>query len=127
MSYLPSPLAFRAGRVLPGTRALLYFASATCLLALLEALPAEVAARVRHWSRQPRVVALRDDSKLRLSRLLLRGAKCVAAGQCSEPALLRFVDWVEPLLRRESYLALLVERFFPQRLSQRRHRWWRVR
>ncbi len=38
MSFLPSPLAFRAGRVLPGTRALRYFASATCLLALLEAL-----------------------------------------------------------------------------------------
>jgi ubiquinone/menaquinone biosynthesis C-methylase UbiE len=40
MSFLPSPLAFRAGRMLPGTRALRYFASATCILALLEALVA---------------------------------------------------------------------------------------
>jgi glutamate-ammonia-ligase adenylyltransferase len=34
----------------------------------------------------------------------------VAAEECSLDAALRFVDWVGPLLRRESYLALLVER-----------------
>ena len=34
----------------------------------------------------------------------------MAAGECSLDAALRFVDWVDPLLRRESYLALLVER-----------------
>jgi len=77
--------------------------------ALLEKLPGEVAERVRRWSTQARVAALREDNKLRLGRLLQRGAKCVADGLCSEQALLRFVDWVEPLLRRESYLALLVE------------------
>ena len=32
------------------------------------------------------------------------------AGRCSADAALRFIDWMEPLLRRESYLALLVER-----------------
>jgi glutamate-ammonia-ligase adenylyltransferase len=34
----------------------------------------------------------------------------VADGTCDETAAMRFVDWLEPLLRRDSYLALLVER-----------------
>ncbi len=33
-----------------------------------------------------------------------------ADGTLGETALLRFIDWVEPLLRRDSYLALLAER-----------------
>jgi glutamate-ammonia-ligase adenylyltransferase len=37
-------------------------------------------------------------------------AQVLQDGGCSEAGALRFVDWVEPLLRRESYLALLVER-----------------
>ncbi len=60
--------------------------------------------------KHPRVVALRDESKLRLGRLVQRAAECVGDGRCSVNAVLRFVDWLEPLLRRESYLALLVER-----------------
>ena len=71
---------------------------------------AELAARVRQWSAQPRVQALREDSKLRLGKLLQRAAAAVEQGQCSEQAALRFVDWLEPLLRRDSYHALLVER-----------------
>ena len=77
---------------------------------LHERLPGELGTRVRQWSRQPRVAALRDESKLRLGRLVMRAADCVADGRCTEAAVLRFVDWLEPLLRRESYLALLVER-----------------
>jgi glutamate-ammonia-ligase adenylyltransferase len=77
---------------------------------LLERLPEALAERVRHWAAQPRVAALRDESKLRLGRLIQRAAECVADGQCEAGAALRFVDWLEPLLRRESYLALLVER-----------------
>ncbi len=77
---------------------------------LLEPLPQELAERVRQWARQPRVAALRDESKLRLGRLVKRAAECVADGRCSITAVLRFVDWLEPLMRRESYLALLVER-----------------
>jgi glutamate-ammonia-ligase adenylyltransferase len=34
----------------------------------------------------------------------------VDEGQCTEDAALRFIDWLDPLLRRDSYLALLVER-----------------
>ena len=66
--------------------------------------------RVQAWSQSARVQNLRDESKLRLGRLVQRAAKRVTQGDCTEDAVLRFVDWVEPLLRRESYLALLVER-----------------
>jgi [glutamine synthetase] adenylyltransferase / [glutamine synthetase]-adenylyl-L-tyrosine phosphorylase len=77
---------------------------------LIDKLPAELAERVRPWAQHPRVLALRDESKLRLGRLVMRAADCVADGGCSVTAALRFIDWLEPLLRRESYLALLVER-----------------
>ncbi len=76
----------------------------------LERLPAELAARVRPWSEQFKVRALRDETKLRLSRLVLRAAHAVTEGRCTLEAATRFIDWLEPLLRRESYLALLVER-----------------
>jgi [glutamine synthetase] adenylyltransferase / [glutamine synthetase]-adenylyl-L-tyrosine phosphorylase len=78
--------------------------------ALLERLPAALATRLRGWAGQPRVQALRDDSRLRLGKLMQRTGQLVHEGACSETAAERFVDWVEPLLRRESYLALLVER-----------------
>ena len=77
---------------------------------LLERLPPELAERVRRWVQQPRLSSLRDESKLRLGRLVKRAADCVADDRCNVNAVLRFVDWLEPLLRRESYLALLVER-----------------
>ncbi len=78
--------------------------------ALLNSLPPALAERVRPWSQQPRVQALRDDSKLRLGRLMQRTALAMQDGRCGEPGALRFVDWLEPLLRRDNYLALLVER-----------------
>jgi glutamate-ammonia-ligase adenylyltransferase len=77
---------------------------------LLERLPEELAQRVRQWAGHARVAALRDEGKLRLGRLVKRAADGVADGRCSMAAVLRFIDWLEPLLRRESYLALLVER-----------------
>ncbi len=76
----------------------------------LEQLPAALAARVRPLCENPRIKALRDDSKIRLARLIQRAAKAVAEEHCSLDAATRFIDWIEPLLRRESYLALLVER-----------------
>jgi glutamate-ammonia-ligase adenylyltransferase len=82
---------------------------------LHDRLPEVLAERVRRWSAQPRVAALRDESKLRLGRLVQRAEALVAEEHCSEAATLRFVDWLEPLLRRESYLALLVERPSVQR------------
>ena len=77
---------------------------------LADQLPDALGERIRRWAVHPRVAALRDDSKLRLGRLMQRTAAAVDEGTCSEDAALRFVDWLEPLLRRESYLALLAER-----------------
>jgi glutamate-ammonia-ligase adenylyltransferase len=76
----------------------------------LERLPAELAARIRPWCAHPKVKALRDDSKQRLARLVQRAAQAVTDGRCTLDAAVRFIDWLEPLLRRESYIALLVER-----------------
>jgi glutamate-ammonia-ligase adenylyltransferase len=76
----------------------------------LEKLPPAIGERARRWAQGPRVQSLRDASKLRLARLVQRAAEGVTQGRCSEDAALRFIDWIEPLLRRESYLALLVER-----------------
>ncbi len=77
---------------------------------LLERLPPELAERVRPWAQQPRVLALRDENRLRLGRLMQKTGQAMRDGACSTATALRFVDWVEPLLRRESYLALLAER-----------------
>ncbi len=77
---------------------------------LLERVPAALAERLRDWVQQPRVQSLREGSRQRLGRLMQRAGACIADGSCSPDAALRFIDWVEPLLRRESYLALLAER-----------------
>jgi glutamate-ammonia-ligase adenylyltransferase len=76
----------------------------------IEQLPAELAARVQPLRGNPRVKVLRDESKARLGRLVGRAAQAARDGQCTMDAATRFIDWLEPLLRRESYLALLVER-----------------
>ena len=78
--------------------------------ALLERLPSALSERLRGWAQQPRVQALRDESRNRLGRLMQRAGQALQDGHCNEAGALRFVDWVEPLLRRENYLALLVER-----------------
>ncbi len=101
----PAPPSARNGCVVCGTGPLALDSEA-----LADALPAAMAERVRHWCAQPRVQGLRDETKSRLGRLMQRAAACVADGHCSEAAALRFIDWLEPLLRRDSYLALLLER-----------------
>ncbi len=78
--------------------------------AFLETLPPTLAERARRWAAGARVQSLRDASKQRLARLVQRAAESVQQQHCTEDAALRFIDWIEPLLRRESYLALLVER-----------------
>jgi glutamate-ammonia-ligase adenylyltransferase len=78
--------------------------------ALLDMLPPELAERVRPWATHPRVLALRDESRLRLGRLVLKTGQALRQGECSAQAATRLIDWMEPLLRRESYFALLVER-----------------
>lgn len=76
----------------------------------LQRLPATLAVAVRALAETPRVQGLREESRQRLAKLFYRAAQAVEADECSLDAAVRFVDWVEPLLRRESYLAMLVER-----------------
>ncbi|MCM3564376.1 MAG: bifunctional [glutamate--ammonia ligase]-adenylyl-L-tyrosine phosphorylase/[glutamate--ammonia-ligase] adenylyltransferase [Hydrogenophaga sp.] len=76
----------------------------------LATLPAALAERLKLWRTHPRVLALREDARLRLVRLVQRTGAWIDEGRVSELAALRMADWIEPLLRRESYLALLQER-----------------
>ena len=78
--------------------------------AALALLPVQFRDRLDALRHHPRVQALREESAKRLQRLLERTAGWLTAGQTTEQAALRFADWLEPLLRRESYLAMLVER-----------------
>ncbi len=66
--------------------------------------------RLAQWADNPRVMALRDDARGRLMRLLQRTAHWLNEGHIGEGAVLRMADWLEPLMRREIYLSLLLER-----------------
>ena len=66
--------------------------------------------RLAIWQSHPRILALREESRVRLGKLVLRTAQWVSEGRVTEDAAVRLSDWIEPLLRRESYLALLLER-----------------
>ncbi|MDB5932619.1 MAG: (Glutamate--ammonia-ligase) adenylyltransferase [Polaromonas sp.] len=77
---------------------------------LPEKWPAQFRTRLGLWRQHPRVQALREESRARLSRLVQRTAQWLLEGTVTEEAALRLIDWMEPLLRRESYLALLLER-----------------
>ena len=80
------------------------------LQSVLAQLPLAFAAKVSQWREHPRVLALKEDSRLRLVRLVQRTGAWLEEGRVSEEAALRMADWIEPLLRRDSYLALLQER-----------------
>jgi glutamate-ammonia-ligase adenylyltransferase len=73
-------------------------------------LPSGFAAKVADWLEHPRVQALREDSRQRLVRLVQRTGAWLEEGRVTEVAALRMADWIESLLRRESYLAMLQER-----------------
>jgi glutamate-ammonia-ligase adenylyltransferase len=77
---------------------------------VLPQLQGQFQARIALWSEHPRVQALRDESRYRLCRLVLRSAQWQAEGRVTEEACVRLADWMETLLRRESYLAMLLER-----------------
>jgi glutamate-ammonia-ligase adenylyltransferase len=80
------------------------------LASLLPDLNERLRERVTHWSEQPRIRALREDGVQRLLKLLQRTNAWIDDGRITEEAAVRWSDWMEPLLRRESYLALLIER-----------------
>jgi len=86
---------------------------------LLPELPAAFAQRVRQWCDNPRVSAMREQAQAQLRLLVRRTGQWLGAepdgdgeGQTRNhvDAALRWADWLEPLFRRESYLALLAER-----------------
>ena len=77
---------------------------------LIAQMPAQLAARVAEWRNHPRVSSLREETRARLFRLVQRTAQWLAEGSVGEEAAVRLINWLEPLLRRESYLALLLER-----------------
>ena len=66
--------------------------------------------RVSELAEHPRVLNLREDARGRLMRLVERTHAWLQSGRVTELAALRSADFLEPLLRRESYLALLWER-----------------
>ncbi len=77
---------------------------------LIEQLPPGFRERVAEWRNHPRVAGLRDEARVRLFRLVQRTAQWLTQGHVTQEAALRLINWLEPLLRRESYLALLLER-----------------
>ncbi len=80
------------------------------LESLLEELSGRFQARVAEWRTHTRVAGLRDEARSRLFRIVQRTALWLGEGRVDEEAAIRFVNWLEPLMRRESYLALLLER-----------------
>ena len=78
--------------------------------ALLERLPERLRARIGEWRDHPRLNALRDDDRHRLLRLLQRTAQWLEEGSATEESAVLMAAWMEPLLRRQNYLALLLER-----------------
>jgi glutamate-ammonia-ligase adenylyltransferase len=80
------------------------------LQALLPQLPAALRVRCEDWKTNARVQGLRDEARVRLLRLVQRTGQWVEDGKITETAAVRLIDWMETLLRRESYLALLIER-----------------
>ena len=73
-------------------------------------LPAEWATQVQPWLDSPKLHVLRDDARERLATLLLRTGAWLEDGRIRQVAATRMLEWLEPLLRRQSYLALLKER-----------------
>ena len=77
----------------------------------LAMLPPIVADHVRELVKQPRVAMLTDPAKLRLAKLIGRATHLAGADiRMGHDAVLRFIDWLNPLLRRDSYISMIAER-----------------
>ena len=77
---------------------------------LIEHMPEDLQAQLAQWESSTRVQNLSEEGRRRLHQLMQRSLQWLQAGEVSETAVLRMMDWLEPLMRRESYLALLLER-----------------
>lgn len=78
--------------------------------ALLQQLTGTLAERVAQWQTNPKVTQLPDSTRARLFRVVQRTGMWLREGRTQEESCVRLINWLEPLLRRESYLALLLER-----------------
>lgn len=73
-------------------------------------LPVALREPVNNWASTARVQDLKNKTKSNLSHLIARTAQWVCDGLVSNTAAIRFMDWLDAILRRESYHALLLER-----------------
>ncbi|CAK7043784.1 bifunctional [glutamate--ammonia ligase]-adenylyl-L-tyrosine phosphorylase/[glutamate--ammonia-ligase] adenylyltransferase [Saezia sanguinis] len=73
-------------------------------------LPPALQERVHNWASSSRMRDLKDSTKNNLTYLILRTAQWLVDGMITETAALRFIDWLDTILRRESYQVLLLER-----------------
>ncbi|MBN9406108.1 MAG: bifunctional [glutamate--ammonia ligase]-adenylyl-L-tyrosine phosphorylase/[glutamate--ammonia-ligase] adenylyltransferase [Burkholderiales bacterium] len=71
---------------------------------------AAVRAELQRWCALPHVQGLREDARQRLLRVMGLTLQWLNAGRVSDTAVLRFLEWVDALRRRQNYLALLLER-----------------
>jgi glutamate-ammonia-ligase adenylyltransferase len=72
--------------------------------------PPELADTVARWLEGPRIKALGDAGRRKLDALLLKVRALLADGRTQAVAVQRWLDWLNSVVRRESYLALLLER-----------------
>ena len=80
------------------------------LPSLLPYLNEKLRERIAVWVELPAVRGMREDALQRLIKLLQRTQKWLQESRISEEAALRWCDWITPMLRRDSYIALLAER-----------------
>ncbi|MGL4668856.1 MAG: bifunctional [glutamate--ammonia ligase]-adenylyl-L-tyrosine phosphorylase/[glutamate--ammonia-ligase] adenylyltransferase [Saezia sp.] len=90
-----------------------YSQTTSCVLgeeAFEALLPENIRERVHYWAQSMRVKGVHERIKGSLSHLILRSVQWLEQGRATEAGVLRFVDWLDAILRRESYQALLLER-----------------
>ena len=80
------------------------------LESVLPELEPELRTKLQPWLDSPRLRELKPSAQQRLALLLQRTSAWLGEGRIDTQAALRLADWLEPLLRRENYLALLQER-----------------
>ena len=77
---------------------------------LLAHLPSGFAQYLHSWQNNSRILNLREDVRSRLLHILIITGKRISQGEISEDGAKRFADWLENMVGRDSYFALLLER-----------------
>lgn len=80
------------------------------LPSLLPHLQEKLRDRVSAWVELPAVRGMREDALQRMIKLLQRTQQWLQESRIGEEAALRWCDWITPMLRRDSHIALLAER-----------------